>query len=68
MRQRDSWLSLAMAEELTSTERGLLALAGKLMERLAEAEVTAFRSPHHGRVAPREQVAGTDRAVALAGT
>jgi DNA-binding MarR family transcriptional regulator len=43
VRQRDSWLSLAMADELTTTERGLLALAGELMERLAEADVAALR-------------------------
>lgn len=43
MRQRDSWLSLAMEAELTPTERRLLYLAGELMERLAEAEVSALR-------------------------
>jgi DNA-binding MarR family transcriptional regulator len=31
LRQCDSWLSLAMAEELTATERGLLKLAAELM-------------------------------------
>jgi DNA-binding MarR family transcriptional regulator len=45
MRQRDSWLALAMTEELTPTERRLLYLAGELMERLAEANVDALR-PH----------------------
>jgi DNA-binding MarR family transcriptional regulator len=49
MRQRDSWLSLAMAEELTPTERRLLFLAGDLMERLAEADVSALRSPRSPR-------------------
>jgi DNA-binding MarR family transcriptional regulator len=38
MRQRDSWLALAMAQELTSTECDLLRLAARLMERLAAAE------------------------------
>lgn len=45
MRQRDSWLALAMTEELTPTERRLLYLAGELMERLAEADVSALRPP-----------------------
>ena len=39
MRQRDRWLRRAMAAELTDTECRLLALAGDLMERLAEADV-----------------------------
>lgn len=38
--QRDSWLALAMADQLTPTEQELLRLAGELMERLAEADVT----------------------------
>jgi len=37
MEQRDNWLSAAMAAELTTTEIGLLRLAGSLLERLAEA-------------------------------
>ena len=37
MKQRDNWLSAAMAAELTTTEIGLLRLAGSLLERLAEA-------------------------------
>ena len=45
VRQRDSWLSLAMAQELTPTERRLLYLAGQLMEHLAEADVSALRTP-----------------------
>lgn len=45
LRQRDSWLSLAMAEELTPAERGLLLLAAELMERLAESSAAALRSP-----------------------
>jgi DNA-binding MarR family transcriptional regulator len=49
MRQRDSWLALAMAEELTPTERRLLYLAGELMERLAEANVSALRPPAQAR-------------------
>jgi DNA-binding MarR family transcriptional regulator len=36
VRQCDSWLARAMAEHLTDTERGLLRLAGGLLERLAE--------------------------------
>jgi DNA-binding MarR family transcriptional regulator len=36
MQQRDTWLAAAMAAQLTSTEIGLLRLAGPLMERLAE--------------------------------
>jgi DNA-binding MarR family transcriptional regulator len=60
MRQRDSWLSLAMSEELTQTERRLLFLAGELMERLAESGATALRTPRPtagpGTGQPREQV------------
>jgi DNA-binding MarR family transcriptional regulator len=37
VRQRDAWLANAMAGQLTPTERGLLRLAGQLLERLAEA-------------------------------
>ena len=40
MRHRDRWLRQAMAAELTDTEHKLLALAGELMERLAEADVS----------------------------
>ena len=36
MQQRDSWLTAAMAAQLTSTEIELLRLAGELMERLAD--------------------------------
>lgn len=36
MSQRDSWLAAAMGAHLTSTEIGLLQLAGELMERLAD--------------------------------
>jgi DNA-binding MarR family transcriptional regulator len=38
MQHRDSWLAAAMAAHLTSTEIGLLRLAGELMERLADAD------------------------------
>jgi DNA-binding MarR family transcriptional regulator len=38
MRQRDAWLAQAMAGHLTAAERGLLGLAGQLLERLAEAD------------------------------
>jgi hypothetical protein len=34
---RDAWLAAAMAAELTTTEIGLLRLAGSLLERLADA-------------------------------
>jgi DNA-binding MarR family transcriptional regulator len=37
MEQRDAWLAAAMAAHLTSTEIGLLRLAGEVMERLADA-------------------------------
>lgn len=50
MRQRDNWLSLAMAEELTLTERRLLLLAGELMERLAGSDATALRTPERAHV------------------
>jgi DNA-binding MarR family transcriptional regulator len=36
MRERDAWLTRAMADTLTPTEREVLRLAGDLMERLAE--------------------------------
>jgi DNA-binding MarR family transcriptional regulator len=46
MRQRDSWLALAMETHLTPAEQQLLKLAGELMERLAEVDdVTALRRP-----------------------
>ncbi len=46
MRQRDSWLALAMESHLTPAEQQLLKLAGELMERLAEVDdVTALRRP-----------------------
>jgi DNA-binding MarR family transcriptional regulator len=38
LRQRDAWLARAMAGHLTPAERGLLRLAGQLLERLAEAD------------------------------
>jgi DNA-binding MarR family transcriptional regulator len=41
--QRDSWLTMAMAERLSPAETQLLMMAGELMERLAEARVTALR-------------------------
>lgn len=46
MRQRDSWLALAMASQLTATEREVLRLAGEMLDRLAEADdVTTLHSP-----------------------
>ena len=41
--QRDSWLALAIADQLSPAEAQLLMMAGELMERLAEAEVDAVR-------------------------
>jgi predicted enzyme related to lactoylglutathione lyase/DNA-binding MarR family transcriptional regulator len=38
-RLRDRWLAVSMAELLTPVERGVLQLAGALMERIAEADV-----------------------------
>jgi DNA-binding MarR family transcriptional regulator len=55
--QRDSWLAMAMADELSPAETQLLMMAGELMERLAEAKVTAL---HRGASAPRPpRAAGT---------
>lgn len=36
MRQRDSWLADAMAQQLTAAERDLLRIAAELMDRLAD--------------------------------
>jgi DNA-binding MarR family transcriptional regulator len=47
--QRDSWLAMAMADELSPAETQLLMMAGELMERLAEAKVTAL---HRGASPP----------------
>jgi DNA-binding MarR family transcriptional regulator len=49
--QRDSWLALAMAEQMSPAETQLLMLAGELMERLAEAEAEAL----HRAAPPPEQ-------------
>jgi DNA-binding MarR family transcriptional regulator len=38
MEQRDNWLAAAMSAELTTTEIGLLRLAGSLLEAIAEAQ------------------------------
>jgi DNA-binding MarR family transcriptional regulator len=48
MRQRDSWLALAMASQLTATEREVLRLAGEMLDRLAEADDTTapYADPH----------------------
>ncbi len=56
MRQRDSWLSLAMAAQLTAVECRLLALAGELMDRLADAEVTAL---HAAQPSQHSDISGT---------
>jgi DNA-binding MarR family transcriptional regulator len=61
MRQRDSWLALAMAEELTPTERRLLSLAAELMEHLAEADVSALRRHQPRGTTARTQTADCDR-------
>ncbi|HEX3791737.1 MAG TPA: MarR family transcriptional regulator [Pseudonocardiaceae bacterium] len=41
MRQRDGWLAGVLTTHLTSTERGLLQLAGELLDRLAEVDSPA---------------------------
>lgn len=50
MRQRDTWLALVLAR-MTPTERGVLALAAELMERISQdAESLALRAAtHHHR-------------------
>jgi DNA-binding MarR family transcriptional regulator len=54
--QRDRWLAMAMAEELSLAEIHLLMMAGELMERLAESEVKAPRraTAARGRRSPAE--------------
>jgi len=47
MEQRDAWLAAAMGQELTWAERGLLRLAGELMDRLAEADISAVPGAEH---------------------
>jgi DNA-binding MarR family transcriptional regulator len=55
--QRDSWLAIAMAEQLSPAETQLLMMAGELMERLAEARVDAL---HRSASPPRRsRAAGT---------
>jgi DNA-binding MarR family transcriptional regulator len=47
MRQRDAWLALVLAR-LSPTERGVLALAADLMERISQdADSVALRATHH---------------------
>jgi DNA-binding MarR family transcriptional regulator len=55
--QRDSWLAMAMAEQLSPAETQLLMMAGELMERLAEARVDALR--RSASPPPRSRVTGT---------
>lgn len=43
MRPRAEWLANAMASELTETERDILVLAARLLDRLAEVDVVAGR-------------------------
>ena len=38
----DSWLTMAMAEQLTPAEVALLGVAGELLERLADADAAAL--------------------------
>jgi DNA-binding transcriptional ArsR family regulator len=45
--QRDAWLAAAMGQQLTGAERGLLRLAGELMDRLAEADVSVVPGAEH---------------------
>jgi DNA-binding MarR family transcriptional regulator len=47
MEQRDAWLAAAMGQELTGAERGLLRLAGELMDRLAEAGTSVVPGAEH---------------------
>jgi DNA-binding MarR family transcriptional regulator len=47
MEQRDAWLAAAMRQELTGAERGLLRLAGELMDRLAEAGTSVVPGAEH---------------------
>ncbi|HEY7012248.1 MAG TPA: MarR family transcriptional regulator [Streptosporangiaceae bacterium] len=47
MGQRDAWLAAAMGQQLTGAERGLLRLAGELMDRLAEADVSVVPGAEH---------------------
>jgi DNA-binding MarR family transcriptional regulator len=47
MQQRDAWLAAAMGQELTGAERGLLRLAGELMDRLAEAGTSVVPGAEH---------------------
>jgi len=56
--QRDAWLAMAMAEVLTPAEQDLLRIAGQLMERLAEASVTALHTPLGGPPAATAGEAG----------
>jgi DNA-binding MarR family transcriptional regulator len=63
LRQRDAWLAHAMAGQLTPTERGLLRLAGQLLERLAEADdVTPRQGPRRRQRARTAEAAPADRA------
>jgi DNA-binding MarR family transcriptional regulator len=43
--QLDSWLAMAMADQLSPAETLLLTMAGELMERLAEAEANGAMRP-----------------------
>jgi DNA-binding MarR family transcriptional regulator len=46
MRQRDAWLALTIANELSPTEQELLHLAAQLLERLADSQgAVALRRP-----------------------
>jgi DNA-binding MarR family transcriptional regulator len=60
--QRDSWLALAMAEQLSPAETQLLMMAGELMERLAEADAGALHrgaAPRPGPDRPQPDAAAT---------
>jgi DNA-binding MarR family transcriptional regulator len=52
--QRDSWLALAMADQLSPAETQLLMMAGELMERLAEADVAALRRKRSALSCPND--------------
>lgn len=75
VRQRDAWLAVAMAEVLSPVEQELLRLAGELMERLAEADVTALHAPlertrsrRQSPGSPQDASANTDKGSYRSGT
>jgi DNA-binding MarR family transcriptional regulator len=51
--EQTAWLARAMADSLTPTERGVLALAGEILERLASGGERPCPDPRGNRVARR---------------